>query len=117
MSGQDETRRRRIRGSRRDLGKSVLEAVSRSFFLTIRVLPAGLRQPVALAYLLARASDTIADAATAPAEQRLEWLAQLGRAIEGTGDPNALRDLSERVAPAHPGERTLMARLGECATR
>ena len=39
----------------------LLPQVSRSFYLTIRVLPADLRRPVGLAYLLARAADTIAD--------------------------------------------------------
>ena len=40
---------------------SILKKVSRSFYLTIRLLPLKLREPVTLAYLLARASDTIAD--------------------------------------------------------
>jgi phytoene/squalene synthetase len=37
------------------------QSVSRSFYLTIRFLPRPLREPVGLAYLLARATDTIAD--------------------------------------------------------
>ena len=53
---------------------SLLKAVSRSFYLTLRVLPAGVREPVGLAYLLARAADTIADTAIIPAEKRLELL-------------------------------------------
>ncbi len=52
----------------------VLKGVSRSFVLTIRALPKGLRRPIGLAYLLARASDTIADTATAPVEARTECL-------------------------------------------
>ena len=39
----------------------VLKSVSRSFYLSIRILPRGMREPVAVAYLLARAADTIAD--------------------------------------------------------
>jgi len=39
----------------------LLKKVARSFYLTIYWLPSELREPVALAYLLARASDTIAD--------------------------------------------------------
>ena len=35
--------------------------VARSFYLSIRLLPSCLREPVALAYLLARASDTMVD--------------------------------------------------------
>ena len=39
----------------------LLRRVSRSFYLTLRVLPATLRTPIGLAYLLARAADTLAD--------------------------------------------------------
>ena len=48
----------------------LLRDVSRSFYLSIRVLPAPLRQPVAVGYLLARATDTLADTAQLPAGQR-----------------------------------------------
>lgn len=44
-----------------DLGKAVLKGVSRSFYLSVRMLPRLMREPVALGYLLARASDTLAD--------------------------------------------------------
>ncbi|KAB2642510.1 MAG: hypothetical protein DVB29_07305 [Verrucomicrobia bacterium] len=43
----------------------ILKKVARTFYLTIRLLPRQLQEPAALAYLLARASDTIADEATA----------------------------------------------------
>ena len=49
-----------------ELGGPLLKSVSRSFYLTIRILPARLQAPIGLAYLLARASDTIADTADAP---------------------------------------------------
>ena len=42
---------------------ALLRAVSRSFYVSIRLLPRPLREPVAAAYLLARATDTIADTA------------------------------------------------------
>lgn len=41
--------------------------VSRSFYLSLRFLPRPLRAPVTLGYLLARASDTLADEAVNPA--------------------------------------------------
>ena len=53
------------------LGGPVLRAVSRSFYLTIRLLPTEVRGAIGLAYLLARASDTIADSALASAAVRL----------------------------------------------
>ncbi|MEX1117397.1 MAG: squalene/phytoene synthase family protein [Terrimicrobiaceae bacterium] len=49
----------------------LLKRVARSFFLTLRFLPHQVRDPIALAYLLARLSDTEADGAANPAEQEL----------------------------------------------
>ncbi len=73
-----------------DLGGPLLASVSRSFYLTIRILPAELREPIGLAYLLARASDTIADTADAPASVRLRHLAAFGEMIR-TGRRESLR--------------------------
>ncbi len=53
---------------------ALLKGVSRSFYLTVRVLPRKVREPVAIAYLLARASDTIADTKVLPVGQRLDEL-------------------------------------------
>lgn len=64
---------------------SLLEAVSRSFYLTLRVLPGGVREPVALAYLLARAADTIADTRLLAPDQRLAHLLALRAALHGQG--------------------------------
>jgi farnesyl-diphosphate farnesyltransferase len=61
----------------------LLRPVSRSFYLSIRLLPRALREPVALAYLLARTSDTIADSNSVPAEKRIELLDRFARAIAG----------------------------------
>ncbi|CAN5646469.1 phytoene/squalene synthase family protein [soil metagenome] len=49
----------------------LLKAVSRSFYLTLRLLPAPVRESIALAYLLARISDTRADGAETEAEKEL----------------------------------------------
>ncbi len=94
---------------------SVLEAVSRSFYLSIRFLPAATRRPVAIAYLLARAADSVADTPRLPVARRLASLL-------------VLRELCENAAPCPPGfppadvlagqelagERALLGRLGEC---
>jgi farnesyl-diphosphate farnesyltransferase len=58
-----------------------LKPVSRSFYLSIRFLPRRIRPTVATAYLLARASDTIADASRLPADVRLEALRRFPDAI------------------------------------
>jgi len=60
----------------------LLKTVSRSFYLSLRFLPEGVREPLGLAYLLARTSDTIADASEAALGERLEALDRLLRALE-----------------------------------
>src|SRR5271154_6940084 len=52
----------------------LLKATSRSFYLTLRVLPAAVRPQIGLAYLLARTTDTIADTELVPLAQRLNAL-------------------------------------------
>jgi farnesyl-diphosphate farnesyltransferase len=61
--------------------KELLRRTSRSFYLTIRLLPRCLRADITLAYLLARATDTIADASTAPMEQRMDLLRAAQRSL------------------------------------
>ncbi|AYZ01915.1 squalene/phytoene synthase family protein [Burkholderia multivorans] len=68
----------------------LLKNVSRSFYLTLRVLPDGMREPVGLAYLLARAADTIADTALVVPERRAALLNALRDEIERLGDGVAL---------------------------
>lgn len=58
----------------RALGGQLLASVSRSFYLTLKALPKELREPLSLAYLLARTADTIADTAAVSAEVRLSCL-------------------------------------------
>ena len=96
-----------------DLGGPLLKSVSRSFYLTIRILPARIQAPIGLAYLLARASDTIADTAEAPEPVRLQHLAAFGKMIrDGTSD--GLPELQREIQPPDPGERELIARLDRC---
>jgi farnesyl-diphosphate farnesyltransferase len=61
----------------------LLKATSRSFYLTLRVLPAAVRPQIGLAYLLARTTDTIADTEIIPLAQRLEALQKLRERILG----------------------------------
>jgi farnesyl-diphosphate farnesyltransferase len=87
----------------------LLRGVSRSFVLTIRALPGGLRRPVGVAYLLARASDTIADTATAPIELRRECLAAFG--VEMLGSGSGLFEKVRGIQPEKVEERQLLANL------
>ena len=61
----------------------LLKQTSRSFYLTMRVLPAPVRPQIGLAYLLARATDTIADTEIVPVAQRLQALRELRERILG----------------------------------
>src|SRR4051812_7248031 len=68
-----------------ELLTSLLKDVSRSFYLTLRVLPREVRSQIGLAYLLARTTDTVADTEVLPLEARLEALDKLRRRILGIG--------------------------------
>lgn len=76
------------------LGGKLLASVSRSFYLTLKALPRVVREPISLAYLLARAADTIADTAQVPAATRLECLARFRDLILGMPDEEEERSLS-----------------------
>lgn len=77
----------------------LLKRVSRSFYLTLRVLPAGMRDPVGLAYLLARAADTIADTSLVPPAQRLTLLLSLREQVNGgVRDEAFTRRVAQEVA-------------------
>lgn len=96
--------------------RQLLRGVSRSFDLSIRLLPAVLREPVGLAYLLARASDTVADTPTVPAAQRLALLEQLSHAIDTPARypqlTQALQNFARHVPGAH--EQALLERGQAC---
>ncbi|MGH8049007.1 MAG: squalene/phytoene synthase family protein [Chthoniobacterales bacterium] len=87
---------------------NLLRSVSRSFFLTIRLLPREVRDPIALGYLLARASDSIADTSGAEAERRVEALQQLRH---GDIARHALAGILEKQE--NPAEAELLRQLPE----
>src|SRR5260221_4328197 len=66
-----------------DALNELLRATSRSFYLTLRVLPARVRPQIGLAYLLARTTDTIADTEILPVNDRLDALQKLRERILG----------------------------------
>jgi farnesyl-diphosphate farnesyltransferase len=100
----------------RRLQTTILRSVSRSFYLSIRFLPAQLRGPIALAYLLARTTDTVADTTRIPGTVRMEALKMLADGIQG----NASREVViNRVASFVPlqenaAERRLLDSLPNC---
>lgn len=94
-----------------DLTGELLASVSRTFAVSIRVLPAALREPMGVAYLLARTSDTIADSAGVAAAVRAGRLDDFGRLLAAGRDPALVAAIQSDIRPAHPGERALVAAL------
>src|SRR5260370_25905423 len=56
---------------------ALLKDVSRTFYISVRFLPKRIRLTIALGYLLARASDTIADTNRLPSTERIQILERL----------------------------------------
>ena len=83
-----------------DLGTDILRDVSRSFYLTLRLLPSEFRAPLSLGYLLARLSDTIADAGTLDLPRRQDLLDRFGAILSVEAQNSEVR----LFASALPGE-------------
>jgi len=88
----------------------LLKEVSRSFYLTLRVLPGAIRPQIGLAYLLARATDTVADTKLVPVQARLDALQQLRVRI--LGESSAPLDFGRLAGnQGTPAERVLLERI------
>ena len=66
-----------IETSKQELLRDLLKQVSRLFYTTLVVVPVDVRDQVSLAYLFARAADTIADTELIDRPRRLDLLSQL----------------------------------------
>ncbi|MCP5536512.1 MAG: squalene/phytoene synthase family protein [Akkermansiaceae bacterium] len=95
------------------LGKQILKDVSRSFYLSMRVLPMAMREPISLGYLLARASDTLADSQGLDASLRSAMLAGFEEVLKGEGRTDWLQRLRREVIhlQQHPGEKVLLENM------
>jgi farnesyl-diphosphate farnesyltransferase len=78
--------------------RTALPTVSRTFALTIRVLPRPLRDPVTVAYLLCRLADLLEDAPGCDPAVRIEGLESLARGIATAAFSPA--ELAAALAPA-----------------
>jgi len=98
-----------------DLLETILKRVSRSFFLSLKILPKSLRHPIGLAYLFARAADTIADTALISQAKRLAYL-ELFRSGFREGSPSQIHTVKEALTGPQktPWEWELLARLEDC---
>ncbi|HUF91187.1 MAG TPA: phytoene/squalene synthase family protein [Candidatus Limnocylindria bacterium] len=95
----------------------LLRRVSRSFYLSLAILPRDVREPIGLAYLLARAADTVADTRLIERPARVAHLSTLRAAYAGErADVGAV---AAACAPlqAQQAERTLLERVAEALER
>ena len=95
-----------------DLTGQLLKRVSRSFYLSLAVLPAAVRPVLGIAYLLARAADTIADTRLLARGERLKHLGALRDELD-SGAPGRLDAIVAATRPGQtlPAERELIERL------
>lgn len=92
----------------------VLASVSRSFFLSIQLLPNAIRSTVSLAYLFARTSDSVADAPVATAQSGSALLAAYrDDVVAGTLRATTQQALQD-TPTHHAGERELLSRAALC---
>ena len=100
----------------RKLQTAILRSVSRSFYLSIRLLPEQLREPVALAYLLARTTDTVADTTRISGTVRTETLKMLSTGIQGRASREVVVNLIASFVPLQENvaERRLLVALPDC---
>ncbi len=100
---------------REKLLTDILKGVSRAFYLTLRVLPKNLQEPIGLAYLLARAADTIADTHILPPQDRLRHLLAFRSQVEGPASTSELQVIQQALTGEQevPDERRLLESLPE----
>ena len=92
----------------------LLRATSRSFYLTLRVLPRAIRPQIALAYLLARTADTIADTEIVPLNQRLESLQKLrARVLDKNPNPAPLNFNNLAGKQGTEAEKLLLEKIND----
>jgi farnesyl-diphosphate farnesyltransferase len=97
------------------LTSTILKSVSRSFYLSLTVLPAPVRPAIALAYLLARAADTVADTRLIDRRLRAGHLLALRDELD-VPMPGRLEAIvaATREVQALEAERVLLERLPDC---
>lgn len=103
--------------SKRELLGELLKGVSRLFYTTLAVVPANVRDQVGLAYLFARAADTIADTDLIDRSRRLEFLSQLkGQFVSDRIAWAQVQNIQRAVGPLQQdsAERVLLERLEDC---
>jgi len=116
MPGDESSLEMHFVAARSRLQTALLRSISRSFYLSIRFLPAQLREPIALAYLLARGTDSVADTAGISGRVRIETLKLLSDGIQGKASRDVVVDLISSFVPLQESksERELLESLPDC---
>ena len=106
-----------VETSKHELLRDLLKQVSRLFYTTLVVVPEDVRDQVSLAYLFARAADTIADTELIDRPRRLDFLGQLkGQFISDQISWGQIREIQRAMGPLQQdsSERVLLERLEDC---
>jgi farnesyl-diphosphate farnesyltransferase len=102
---------------KRSLLREILKGVSRSFYLTLWVVPARVREQLGLAYLFCRAADTIADTDLIPSPERLKYLYLFREQFQpGVISWQAITQIQNSLVQhqGNPAEKVLLSRLSDC---
>lgn len=97
--------------------QDILKGVSRSFYLTLWIVPETVRDTLGLAYLFCRAADTIADTDLIPPAERLRYLNLFREQFKSDVISwRAVADIQSSLIPhqGNPAESTLLSRLEDC---
>ena len=106
-----------IETSKQELLRDLLKQVSRLFYMTLIVVPSDVRDQVSLAYLFARAADTIADTELIDRPRRLDFLGQLkGQFVSDQISWGQICEIQRAMGPLQrdSSERVLLERLEDC---
>jgi len=106
-----------INSAKRAPLRDLLKQVSRLFYTTLTVVPGSVRDQVGLAYLFARAADTIADTEVIERARRTQFLTKFRGQFAGPQiNWDAIRSIQSALAPhqADSAERVLIQRLEDC---
>lgn len=94
----------------------ILKEVSRTFYLSVRILPRDLREPVGLAFLLCKAGDTIADTRLISIERRLAILEEYHSLFAGPEPALFIKPNRARITGSKPGPVLLSSVAAEIRT-
>lgn len=95
----------------------ILKQVSRSFYLTLWVVPGKLRDQLGIAYLFCRAADTIADSDLIPSTERLKYLCLFREQFESRVISHQTITEIQNSLVGHQGDfadKVLLDHLGDC---